>query len=113
MIKLKKKKFYEEEMPSSQIAEAETLIDESNCRKVYEAPDTQEKLFSLFYGDKKIEGLKEYFEFLDENVLGQNEIAPDIPVLRQHVVLTVENFDALEPKKSDDALSPKKIDSLA
>ena len=84
-------------------------MDESNCRKVYEAPDTQEKLFSLFYGDKKIEGLKEYFELLDANVLGQNEIAPDIPVPRQHVVLTVENFDALEPKKSDDALAPKRL----
>ena len=112
MIKPKKKNFYEEELTSSHIDEAETLIDDSNCKKIYEAPEIQEKLFSLFYENKKIEGLNDYFELLDANVLGQNEISRDIPAPKQHDVLTVVIFKSLEPKKSD-ALAPKKIDSLA
>ena len=68
--------------------------------------------FHLFYENKKIEGLNDYFELLDANVLGQNEISRDIPAPKQHDVLTVVIFKSLEPKKSD-ALSPKKIDSLA
>ena len=112
MIKLKKKKLYDENPPSSELGEAETLKDELNSRKVYEAPETQEQLFSLLYQENKIEGLQEYFELLEANQLGQNEVPPDIPNPKKYAVITLGILDEpKEPKKSD-ALAPKKTDSL-
>jgi len=97
-----KKKFYEDMPPTSEVGEEVTLIDEFNSRKVYEAPETQEELFSLLYGEKKIEGFKDYFELLDANVLGQNETPLDIPPPKQYPVQNIKMLDDQEPKKSDE-----------
>ena len=113
MIK-NEKKLYEEQPPTFEIGEAETLIDESNYRKVYNVPETQEKLFSLFYAEKKIEGFKDYFELLDANVLGQNENETqlDIPAPKKYAVITLEILDVPEEQKKSDDEVQKNIDSL-
>ena len=110
MIK-NEKKLYEEELPPLEISEAETLIDESNCRKVYEAPETQEELYSLF-NKEKIEGFQDYFDLLDANALGQNEATREIPSPKEYDVLALKIIDTTEEQKKSDALAPKKINSL-
>lgn len=103
MIKLKKN-LYDEIPPTSESGEVETMRFDS--RKVYEAPQTQEQLFSLFYPKNKIEGFQEYFKLLKENQLGKNRVPPDIPKPKKYVVPTMEIiFAPKEPKKSD-ALVP-------
>jgi len=101
MIKLKKK-FFEEIPPTSEVGEDVTFIDEFNSRKIYEAPETQEEQYSLLYGEKKIEGFKEYFELLDANMLDQNETPLDIPPPKQYPVEIIKMLHDLEPKKSDE-----------
>ena len=103
------KKSYEKGTPPLQKYDDETVLDEQGFRNIYKSPETQEKLFSLFYGEKKVEGLKEFFKLLELNVLDQNEIISldDQPPKKQEI-LAPKKTEVLE--KIFDALVPKKID---
>ena len=77
--------------PPQEAGNQETVINESNFKKIYENFGTQEELYSL--KEKKVEGFEGYFELLEEGLLGKIETSLDVPtsIKRKVIVIKINN----------------------